>query len=172
MNKIYSGIGSREIPYDVEELMVMIGKFLALKGFTLRSGGADGSDISFETGCDLVNGNKEIYIPWMGFNKSKSNLYNITEEALELTSNYHPYWKNLKLSVRHIMARNAYQVLGFDLKTPTDFIVCWTKDGKDSGGTGQAIRIAKNYNIPIYNIKNEIDKELLFEKMRSLDNTE
>ena len=65
MNKIYSGIGSREIPYDVEELMVMIGKFLALKGFTLRSGGADGSDISFETGCDLVNGNKEIYIPWM-----------------------------------------------------------------------------------------------------------
>lgn len=56
-----------------------------------------------------------------------------------------------------------YQVLGYDLKTPSDMVICWTKDGGASGGTGQALRIAKDYNIPIYNLYNTKD-------MRELDN--
>ena len=47
------------------------------------------------------------------------------------------------------MARNGYQVLGADLQTPTDFIICYTKDGKGEGGTGQALRIAKDYDIQV-----------------------
>ena len=35
---------------------------------------------------------------------------------------------------------------------PSNFVVCYTPDGKASGGTGQAIRIAEYYNIPIYNL--------------------
>jgi hypothetical protein len=34
-------------------------------------------------------------------------------------------------------------------------VVCWTKDGKSSGGTGQALRIAEYYSIPIFNLKND-----------------
>ena len=58
------------------------------------------------------------------------------------------------------MARNCHQVLGQDLKTPVDFIVCWTKDGGESGGTGQALRIARDLNIPVYNLyfEDTIDK--------------
>jgi hypothetical protein len=37
-------------------------------------------------------------------------------------------------------------------------VVCWTSDGKASGGTGQAIRIAKYYEIPTYNLNNKEEK--------------
>lgn len=49
-----------------------------------------------------------------------------------------------------LQARNSYQILGLDLNTPSNFVICWTKNGKGSGGTGQAIRIARAYNIPIF----------------------
>jgi hypothetical protein len=53
------------------------------------------------------------------------------------------------------MNRNAMQILGEDGNTPVEMVVCWTKDGKASGGTGQALRIAEYYSIPIFNLKND-----------------
>ena len=61
-----------------------------------------------------------------------------------------------------LMSRNAYQVLGESLRNPVDFVICWTKDGKASGGTGQAIRIAQDNGIPVYNLKNIEDRMKLF----------
>jgi hypothetical protein len=60
------------------------------------------------------------------------------------------------------MVRNTYQVLGADLNMPADVVVCWTVDGKASGGTGQAMRIAKDYAIPIVNLyhQNQLDEWL------------
>ena len=45
-------------------------------------------------------------------------------------------------------------MLGPELMDPVNFIVCWTKDGKATGGTGQALRIAADpaYAIPIFNL--------------------
>jgi len=43
-------------------------------------------------------------------------------------------------------------LFGKDLNTPVEFIVCWTKSGKVTGGTGQALRIAKYYDIKVYNM--------------------
>ena len=40
--KFYSGIGSRETPQDIMELMTSIAAQLARQHWTLRSGGADG----------------------------------------------------------------------------------------------------------------------------------
>jgi hypothetical protein len=50
------------------------------------------------------------------------------------------------------MARNAMQVLGPDLDTPSKVVVCWTKNGKTSGGTGQALRISLYHGVPIFNL--------------------
>lgn len=37
--------------------------------------------------------------------------------------------------------------------------MCWTPEGKITGGTGQALRIAKHYEIPILNFgSNSLDK--------------
>jgi hypothetical protein len=57
-------------------------------------------------------------------------------------------------------------VLGLDLETPSKFIICWTKNGKGQGGTGQALRIAKEYGIPIFDAGkfgnvDEVRKELM-----------
>lgn len=148
--KYYAGIGSRETPTHVQEYFSSLAAFLATKEFTLRSGGAQGSDIAFEIGCDRVNGNKEIYLPWKYFEKSNSNLIISNPKAYEIAEQFHPYWQNLKDGARKLQARNSHQVLGMDLETPSEFVICWTKGGKGSGGTGQAIRIANHYGVPVF----------------------
>jgi hypothetical protein len=147
----YAGIGSRETPDEILTIFENIGSYLAQKSFILRSGGAEGADQAFERGCDKANGKKEIYLPWKNFEGSNSNLIVQQGKAYEIAEKLHPYWHNLKDGARKLQARNSHQVLGKDLNTPSSFIVCWTKNGKDVGGTAQAIRIARHYEIPIFN---------------------
>lgn len=148
----YAGIGSRETPIEVLEIMRQMGSHLAKNGATLRSGGAGGADKAFEEGCDNAKGLKEIYIPWKGFEDSTSNLIVGPEgsQAYLIAEKYHPYWHNLKNGARKLQARNSHQILGEDLNTPCQFVVCYTKGGKRAGGTGQALRLATDYNIPIF----------------------
>lgn len=47
------------------------------------------------------------------------------------------------------MARNTCQVLGLNLDSPVKAVICYTPGGSGSGGTGQAIRIAQAYKIPV-----------------------
>ncbi|KKL28628.1 hypothetical protein LCGC14_2373270, partial [marine sediment metagenome] len=79
----------------------------------------------------------------------------ITTEALAMAAQFHPAWRACTPTARKFHARNCYQVLGNDLKTPADFIVCWTPNGKQIGGTGQALRIAREYKIPVINFGSE-----------------
>lgn len=118
--------------------------------FVLRSGGANGADLAFEQGVDRAYGAKEICLPWRGFNNSDSDLIVSDRKAFEIAERYHPYWFHLKEGAKKLQARNSHQVLGKDLNTPSSFVICWTKNGKGQGGTGQAIRIAKAYDIPVY----------------------
>lgn len=150
MKQYYAGIGSRETPLDVLEYFTKVGSYLATKGFTLRSGGAEGADKSFEIGCDKTKGLKEVYLPWKGFEKSTSNLIVSSPKAFEIAEKFHPNWTRLSDGAKKLQARNSHQVLGWDLETPSSFVLCWTKNGKGQGGTGQALRIAKHCNIPIF----------------------
>jgi len=152
--RYYSGIGSRKTPKEIIPTIEEIATLLGEKGYTLRSGGADGADTFFE---DYSN-NKEIYLPWKGFNNNESELYlenmnpEIVNKAEEISKKFHPRWNSLNKAGRSLMTRNVFQVLGDDLKTPVDFVVCWTETGKIEGGTGQAMRIARNMGIPIFNL--------------------
>lgn len=148
----YAGIGSRETPNEILTMFEKIGYYLGQNNFILRSGHAEGADQAFERGCDKVNGKKEIYIPWRNFEGSDSKLIVEYGEAFKIAEKFHPYWHNLKDGAKKLQARNSHQVLGKDLNSPSSFIVCWTKNGKGSGGTGQAIRIAKAYEIPIFDV--------------------
>ena len=153
----YAGIGSRKTPRKYIEVFQRVAKYLATQGVVLRSGGADGADKAFEIGCDLVNGKKEVYIPWKGFNNSNSRLVVTDKKAFEIAQKYHPQWAILSQGARKLQARNCHQVLGHDLKTPSNFIICWTPEGKGQGGTGQALRIARDYNIPYFDCGNYDD---------------
>jgi hypothetical protein len=142
--RLYAGIGSRETPWETLEKMTKIATYLEKHKWVLRSGGAQGADQAFEAG--LHNGkNAQIFLPrddlplW-------TNIF---------TDHFHPAPDRLKPYSRQLMNRNAMQILGEDGNTPVEMVVCWTKDGKASGGTGQAIRIAEYYDIPIFNLKND-----------------
>jgi hypothetical protein len=149
---IYTGIGSRSTPDPILKKMETIGRILANRGWTLRSGAADGADSAFEKGCDQVTGPKEIYLPARKFNNSRSILYHVGEDALELASTIHPAWDKCSSFAKLLHARNCYQVLGRDLNAPSLFVVCWTENGEALGGTATAINLAKKHNIPVFNL--------------------
>ena len=160
----YTGIGSRTTPEDILVKIDCYAMLFAMaKKWTLRSGGADGADAAFEKGCTDVKGRKEIYLPWRGFNGNASPLFDIPDAAFELSAKYHPAWNRLTTPVKRLMARNAQQVLGENLDTPSTFVVCWTPDGctnhasrtQATGGTGQAISIASEHGIPVINLQTE-----------------
>lgn len=154
MGKYYAGVGARDTPETVQKQMNKIASILERKGYSLRSGGAKGADQAFEKGCTR----KEIFLP------SKSTpLW-----AKVFTDHFHPNPNALKEYPRMLMDRNALQILGRDGNTPVDFVVCWTKDGKASGGTGHALRIAEFYNIPIYNLHNPEEVDILRTLIKSL----
>lgn len=147
---IYTGIGSRHTPDEVCRAFILLARALAKHDFVTRSGHAPKADRAFEYGCDLMNGHKEIYIPWKGFEGSKSLLYTPSEKAFKMAEEFHPKWKNLSQGAKKLQARNSHQMFGLNMETPTHFVICWTKDGKRGGGTGQALRIATHYDIPIF----------------------
>ena len=142
MNKIYAGIGSRETPEGICLLMGDIAAYLGKKGFMLRSGDAVGADRSFEFGASCgKNYPTEIF-----------EAKDCTEKAMELSSKFHPNWNACSPYAKKLHGRNAMILLGKELNKNADFIVCWTKDGAVVGGTGQALRMAKHYKIPIFNL--------------------
>lgn len=171
MEIYYAGIGSRETPQDVCRKMFTAGRILWEAGLTLRSGGASGADTAFEFGAlCAANGQEsvddaaalrkspetnwdriEIHLPYERFNSHPSPRYGSTKEARHIASQYHPRWDILSCTGRDFMGRNAYQILGRDLGTPVSFVLCWTPKGKISGGTGQALRHARDLEIPVLN---------------------
>lgn len=157
---MYAGIGSRQTPPDVQDLMREIALMLCREGWTLRSGGAEGADKAFEEGAD---GQKEIFLPWRKFNNSTSDLYCPPPIAFEIAAAHHAGWQSLNQSARNLMARNVQQVLGQHCRVAdaSEIVICWTADkadgtfiptSRETGGTGQAIRVAATWKIPVCNL--------------------
>ena len=154
MSKYYAGIGSRTTPPEFKKIFSDIASKLEDKGYVLRSGGASGADSFFEAGVKEEK-NKEIYLPWKNFNGNNSKLFTPSKEAIQLASTLHPAWHNLNQGGQKLMARNCYQVMGLDLNTPVDFVLCWTPS-ITSGGTSQAIRLAFENKILVYNFAAQV----------------
>ncbi|MGZ8924617.1 MAG: hypothetical protein ACXW2E_01915 [Nitrososphaeraceae archaeon] len=162
--KLYAGIGSRSTPFDVLADMESFAFIASKKGWILRSGHAAGADSAFEIGCDNANGKKEIFLPWLGFrNNYVSEFCQPTSEAHSLAESIHPAYNYLSYGAKNLVARNMHQILGYDLKTPVEFIICYTPNGQESkieydhrsGGTGSAIALASSCNIPVFNLYNK-----------------
>ncbi len=148
----YTGIGARQTPANVLKEMTILAMGLEQYGYILRSGGAQGADTAFEDGVVDGDAHKEIYLPWAMFNQNHSDHHIIDPEAFSMAKHYHPAWHACSAAARKFHARNCYQILGRDLATPSDFVLCWTPNGAITGGTGQALRIAEDRDIPIFNL--------------------
>lgn len=149
MTRFYTGVGSRETPLSVQVSMTRLAMQLRDLGYVLRSGGANGADSAFERGAGT---DKLIYLPWVKFNGHDSPYHEVTAQAMAIAATHHPAWSRLNEYARRLHGRNTYQVLGLGLNVKSDFLVCWTPQGKGGGGTGQAIRLAQAYGIPVYDL--------------------
>ena len=156
--RTYAGIGSRETPEDVCEIMRKLAGYLEAKGYTLLTGDAAGADSAFSSGCRR----KRIF-----------TAAHATELTLEIAQEIHPAPWLLPTYAKRLMARNTFQVFGAKLDIPVDFLLCWTEDActshatrtRETGGTGQAIALASLKGIPVINIKNASWREQLKEAL-------
>jgi hypothetical protein len=156
--KCYAGIGSRRTPEDVLALMTALAACLRQQGWTLRSGNAEGADLAFQAGAGA---DAEVFVPWPSFGpafQAGAIGYVPEPRAYQLAAKHHPNWDACSTAAKHMHARNCQQVLGLTLNEPSRFVVCWTPDGSldgtgpGTGGTGQALRVAHHYGVPVFNL--------------------
>lgn len=155
--RAYAGIGSRATPEPILDLMRACAIRFKQEGWTLRSGGAPGADTAFEGGATIFGdySRVEIYLPWGGFEQRLDALVARTHpqrQAYIIAKQHHPTWERLTEGGRNLQARNAHQILGYDVTRPvlSKFVLCWTP--KRGGGTGTALRIAAAYNVPAWDL--------------------
>ena len=145
----FTGVGSRKTPIEVLALMTAIARKLVSMNYILRSGGAKGADTAFEKGA---GNSKRIYYA-----------NDATYAAMGIAAQYHGAWHRCSEYAKKLHGRNAFQVLGDDLQTPSRWVICWTPDaclshetrGWNTGGTGTAISIGDANGVPIVNLANK-----------------
>lgn len=111
---------------------------------------------------------------------------NLLQKAEEIVSEIHPFWKAEKDAIaagkplekpmsrgaKSLHTRNVFQVLGKDLETPSEFLVCYApvdKNGIPKGGTRTAWMIAQEFNIPCFNFAVE-PKEEIYQSIKEIVN--
>lgn len=166
----YAGIGSRQITRQETLDIYKIADFLRDK-YILYSGNADGADIAFQKGSC---GNCILWLPWKNFNKNKYwepalKIIGDSDLAKESVDKYHPAPENLSSGARMMMARNYHQIMGGRDYPQVSFVICCSNYDENGvwGGTGQAVRIAKEKGIPVYNLR-ELGKEKILKCLTTI----
>lgn len=167
-------IGSRQLEQKQEyfediKLCYNVCMRLAQLGVTFTSGlceiGMDGiAQKAYSKAVDLGLAKEsqfEVYVVDQ-YNIRKSTLprrhlatvrnKDLISETECIASEVHPAWDRCNEWARGMHSRNCHQILGYDLQSPVDVVICWTPDGKIQGGTATAIRIAMKYDIPVFNL--------------------
>ena len=162
MNNYYAGIGSRRTPKSILDVMKEISKNLAKDGWILNAGAAPGAGQAFVEGALAVGGKVNLFLPWSTYEKKwvsklRGNIditiFNPERDiaAVKSVYNFYPAAKNFK---RHVFALHACNYL---ILCNARFVVLYTSKGRIIGGTGQAIKLAKEYNKNIFNLGNKKD---------------
>lgn len=181
--KYFTGIGSRQTPADVLELMTKTAIYLREEGYYLRSGHAAGADRAFELGAKE---NSIIYLPWEDFGqkpyKEDPGMEVLGHKVCnkQLWERYHRTYlqsRNIrsaydKESFKMLHGRNVAQVIGtaqhiFDVLSVSKFVICYCefKDGEPQGGTATAFKLAHALEIPIFNLWKKEDRERIEAKV-------
>lgn len=172
MKRYWTGVGSRNVPDDVVKWLVTTAKIMNEIGFTLRSGGAEGSDTIFADQMD--KGLTQIWHPWKGFGK-RNGAYNsvvISDRSFAeardfyLESGIIPWFDKMKQGAQKLHARNYYQVvgkrlLGEPLSEVCIYYVEMDKNLEPKGGTRSAVMVARHYGVPCYNLGIQGDRDRL-----------
>ena len=160
-SNFYAGIGSRNIPKGergeaIGSAITSLATELANEGYILRSGGAEGSDTLFQNGA---GSQADIYRPW----ENKDSPFvaagrvqyvdqfddDLLEPARLSVERLHPGAKKLGQFAFKLHQRNYFQICGMPTEPDVGFVACYMPD---SGGTTQAVRIAEQRGIRVFNL--------------------
>ena len=167
-------IGSRQLEQKQEyfediKLCYNVCMRLAQLGITFTSGlcelGMDGiAQKAYSKAVDLGLAKEsqfEVYVADQ-YNIRKSTLprkhlaivrnKDLIAETERIASEVHPAWDRCNEWARGMHSRNCHQILGYDLQSPVDAVICWTPDGAVVGGTRTALLLAQDAGIPIFNL--------------------
>ncbi len=86
-------------------------------------------------------------------------------ETERIASEVHPAWDRCNEWARGMHSRNCHQILGYDLQSPVDAVICWTPNGKVVGGTATALKLSMKAGIPIFNLGRP-DQDKVLEEIR------
>jgi hypothetical protein len=154
-----TGVGSRETPEPICNVMSIFAAVTYSLGYGWRSGGAAGADEAFEEGvlthphyipgtC-LEDLTFRAYLPWDGFepipggpvkkfqdfSKGYIDSTRLTKyrDAQELATFVHPMGDGIRerRGIWAMHTRNMFQSLGDDLQSPSYRLYCWAKPSKD-----------------------------------------
>jgi hypothetical protein len=163
--KPYVITGNDEAPQEVLDRMVAIVKDLEKAGYTLRNGGMKGPEDITEKAAT----NKEVHLPWKGFDNKDSKFTFTSNHAKDLAKQFHPAFDGVKPVVQTFLAKNVRMIMGKDLKSPALFLITWSMDGAETmaeksiktGTTGHSVAIACALRIPVFNLqKPDAEKRL------------
>ena len=76
----------------------------------------------------------------------------LISETERIASEVHPAWDRCNEWARGMHSRNCHQILGYDLQSPVDAMICWTPDGAVVGGTATALKLSMKAGIPVFNL--------------------
>ena len=180
-------IGSRQLEQKQEyfediKLCYNVCMRLAQLGVTFTSGlcelGMDGiAQKAYSKAVDLGLAKEsqfEVYVADQ-YNIRKSTLprkhlaivrnKDLISETERIASEVHPAWDRCNEWARGMHSRNCHQILGYDLQSPVDAVICWTPDGAVVGGTATALKLSMKAGIPIFNLGIK-DKESVLQSIK------
>lgn len=167
--------GSREVPANLQEKLVMLAAYLANE-FPLavfRSGNADGSDALFARGINTVAPSRlQLVMPTAGHRKAHRNPLNYSipldgvSAVHDETLAYHTKAATpgnariidkrneipqLQSKARYLL-RDTLMVIGDPAQNlaPATVGVFFTGSDPMAGGTGHTIRVCKLHNVPVF----------------------
>lgn len=169
-------IGSRQTPQKYVDYQTEVALELLKEGYKVRSGCApEGGDVAATEAVRIYGKSDvaELFIPWEGFDGWRTgdmgnNIYCPVSyvnyaHAKYLAELVHPAWERCSYAAKGLHSRNPYQVLGRTLASPSAFVLFWAPTTKNNeavkGGTATAVKIARLFNIPCFNLYIEGDEE-------------
>ena len=169
-----AGIGSRALNGARLDICRRLGAFIATCGGEIHSGNAGGADQAFARGGNSVDPRLvHLHLPWPNFEARAihpDNVIHLPQEQsgyAETAAKYHPAWKHLTQGGRKLHTRNVSIVCWPTMK---DMVLAFPSNKKGGGGTGQGMRVAEGFDVPVIDLNGMTNAELseLCERLRTL----
>ena len=129
---------------------------------------------------DIEGVSVEAYLPWK---KMAPDLKDVkrtfaTRQAYEMAAYYAPKFATFPPAVRCIRANVMHSMLGDKLNNPIDLVLVWSECGTESltretdfkkvNAISNFLQVAKDLNIPVYNVKNKESIQKVAEYIKGL----